>query len=284
MTLMLCPVFSWGATVGLLVDSKTDQALSFHQHLTPLIPLHSLTLYSVNQLSENPNVDRWLTIGPKALAELLAIPDYKQPILSLFVTSLAAKKLKARFPDRAFSVLDNTPTLKRQLSLIKVLTPHTKRVAVFYSAQAKSQLKELQTQADALNLQLLTTELSDPLNWKRDALKSLKDADLVLALNDSAIYNATNIRSILMRLYRAGRPLIGPDKGYVRAGAVASTYSGVQETLKAIAELLNSQEQWPELIANPYFKVSINSQVARSLNIVVEDAKKVGIAIEGVLP
>ncbi len=283
-TLMLCPVFSWGATVGLLVDRKTDQALSFHQHLTPLIPLHNLTLYSVNQLSEKPKVDRWLTIGPKALTALLATAEYKQPILSLFVTSLAAKKLKASFPDRAFSLLDNTPTLKRQLSLIKVLTPHTKRVAVFYSTQAKSQLKELQIQADALNLQLLTTELSDPLNWKRDALKSLKDADLVLALNDSAIYNATNIRSILMRLYRAGRPLIGPDKGYVRAGAVASTYSGVQETLKAIAELLNSQEQWPEFIANPYFKVSINSQVARSLNIVVEDAKKVGIAIEGVLP
>jgi ABC-type uncharacterized transport system substrate-binding protein len=283
-TLMLCPVSSWGATVGLLVDTRTDQARSFYQHLTPLIPQHTLTLYSADQLSEKLTVDQWLTIGPKALSALLLMPNYKQPILSLFITSSATKKLKASFPDRAFSVLDNTPTLTRQLSLIKVLTPHTKRVAVFYSAQAKGQLKELQTQADALGLQLLTTELSDPLNWQRDALKSLKDADLVLALNDSAIYNATNIRSILMRLYRAGRPLIGPDKGYVRAGAVASTYSGVQETLKAIAGLLSSQEPWPELIANPYFKVSINSQVARSLNIVVEDAKKVATSIEGTLP
>ncbi len=283
-TLILCPVFSWGATVGLLVDTKTDQALSFHEHLTPLVPLHTITLYSVMQLPEKPAVDYWLTIGPKALAALLAMPDYKQPILSLFVTSSAVNKLKTRFPDKAFSVLDNTPTLKRQLSLIRVLTPHARRVAVFYSAQAKGQLKELRIQAAALNLTLLTTQLSDPLNWKREALKSLKDSDLVLALNDSAIYNATNIRSILMRLYRAGRPLIGPDKGYVRAGAVASTYSGVQETLKAISELLNSSEPWPELITNPYFKVSINSQVARSLNIVVDDAAKVGIAIEGVSP
>jgi len=77
---------------------------------------------------------------------------------------------------------------------------------------------------------------------------------------------------------------VGPDKGYVRAGAVASTYSGVQETLKAITGLLKSDATWPEVISNPYFNVSINAQVARSLNIVVGDAKEVGKAIEGVMP
>ncbi len=283
-TLMLCPAFSWGATAGLLVVSKSDQAKSFHQHLVRLAPQLKITLYSADELSVNPQVDRWLTIGPKALAKLLAAPDTKQPILALFVTLSAANKLKAEFPNRAFSLLDNTPTLERQLSLIKVLTPHAKRIAVFYSAQAKAQLADLQALASRLNFQLLTSQLNDPLNWKRDALKTLKDADLVLALNDSAIYNATNIRSILMRLYRAGRPLVGPDKGYVRAGAVASTYSGVQETLKAVSDLLKSDATWPEVIKNPYFNVSINAQVARSLNIVVGDAKEVGKAIEGVMP
>ncbi len=283
-TLMLCPTLSWGATAGLLVDSKSDQAQSFHQHLVRLVPELTISLFSVSELAGNPQVDRWLTIGPKALAKLLATPQIKQPILALFLTPAAAQKIKAQFPNRVFSLLDNTPSLERQLSLIKVLTPHAKRIAVFYSAQVKEQLTDLRVLARRLNFQLLTTQLNDPLNWKRDALKTLKDADLVLALNDSAIYNATNIRSILMRLYRAGRPLVGPDKGYVRAGAVASTYSGVQETLKAITGLLKSDATWPEVISNPYFNVSINAQVARSLNIVVGDAKEVGKAIEGVMP
>jgi len=284
LTLMFCPALSWGATAGLLVDSKSDQAKSFHQHLVRLVPELTISLHSVSDLPGNPQVDRWLTIGPKALANLLASPKTKQPILALFLTPVAAQKIRAQFPNRAFSLLDNTPSLERQLSLIKVLTPHAKRIAVFYSAQAKGQLANLKDLAGQLNLQLLTTQLNDPLNWKRDALKTLKDADLVLALNDSAIYNATNIRSILMRLYRAGRPLVGPDKGYVRAGAVASTYSGVQETLKAVTDLLISNASWPERISNPYFNVSINAQVARSLNIVVGDAKEVGKAIEGVMP
>ncbi|MEY8204025.1 MAG: ABC transporter substrate binding protein [Bermanella sp.] len=281
---MLCPPFSWGATAGLLVDSKSDQAQSFHRHLVQLVPELTLSLHSVSELSANPQLDRWLTIGPKALTQLLSAPRIRQPILALFLTPAAAQTIRAQFPHREFSLLDNTPSLARQLSLIKVLTPHAKRIAVFYSAAAKGQLAELDILARRLNFQLLTTQLNDPLNWQRDALKTLKDADLVLALNDSAIYNATNIRSILMRLYRAGKPLVGPGKAYVRAGAVASTYSGVQETLKASATLLTSDAHWPALISNPHFKVRINTQVARSLNIVVGDEEEVGRDIEGVMP
>jgi ABC-type uncharacterized transport system substrate-binding protein len=138
--------------------------------------------------------------------------------------------------------------------------------------------------AQALNIKLNVAQLRDPLNWDRASLKILKDSDLVLGLNDNAIYNATTIRSILMRLYRASRPLVGPDKGYVRAGAVASTYSGVSETLKAISVLLKDGKAWPEIIYNPYFNVSINTQVARSLNISVGAPEEVRDKVKEYLP
>ena len=138
--------------------------------------------------------------------------------------------------------------------------------------------------AKALNLSLKTSELKDPLNWDRNALKALKEADLVLGLDDRAVYNATTIRSILMRLYRASRPLIGPDKGYVRAGAVASTFSGVKETLLAIRDLLNTDSQWPNIVYNPHFSVSINTQVARSLNITVGNPEQVKEKVKEYLP
>ena len=281
--LILCPVFSWGATVGLLVDSKSDQALSFQAHLKKLSPQHDIPLITPDLLSDALQIDAWFTIGPKALAKLLERPVHKQPILSLFITQASAEKLRSKNPNRHFSTLDNTPTLDRQLALIKVLNPQVKQVAVFFSAQGKEQIAGLKILAEKLNLKLLASELSDPLNWKRDALKTLKDSDLVLGLKDSAIYNATNIRSILMRLYRAGRPLIGPDKGYVRAGAVASTYSGMPETLKVCTDLLKDIKDWPTNIQNPYFNVSINAQVARSLNIVVQDSDQVAKAVKGLL-
>ena len=284
LVLILCPVISWGATVGLLVDSKTDQAISFQSHLKRLSPEHNITIFTPDQLNGSHSIDAWFTIGPKALASLLLVPKYSQPILSLFITQASAEKLRLQHPSRPFSVLDNTPTLERQLALIKVLNPQVRQVAVFYSSKGKKWIEGLNKLAKGLNFKLLTSELADPLNWKREALKTLKDSDLVLGLKDSAIYNATNIRSILMRLYRAGRPLIGPDKGYVRAGAVASIYSGMPETLKICTELLNNTQDWPKVIHNPYFNVSINAQVARSLNIVVQDSDQVAKAVKELLP
>lgn len=281
--LILCPAFTWGATVGLLVDSKSDQAISFQVHLKKLSPEHDISLITPDMLTGDTSVDAWFTIGPKVLAKLLEQPKYQQPILSLFITQSSAQKLRSSNPTRHFSTLDNTPTLDRQLALIKVLNPQVKQVAVFYSAQGKEHIAKLTSLAEQLNLKLIASELADPLNWKREALKTLKDSDLVLGLKDSAIYNATNIRSILMRLYRAGRPLIGPDKGYVRAGAVASTYSGMPETLKVCTDLLKDIKKWPQTIRNPYFNVSINAQVARSLNIVVQDSDQVAKAVKGLL-
>ena len=137
--------------------------------------------------------------------------------------------------------------------------------------------------AQKMGLTLITSELSDPLNWERESLRALKDADVILGMNDTAIYNATTIRSILMRLYRASRPLIGPDKGYVRAGAVASTYSGVTETIKAVAELLDANKVWPNIIPNPHFNVVINAQVARSLNINVTDPELLSLKVREAL-
>ncbi len=281
--LVLCPVFSWGATVGVLVDSKNDQAISFKTHLQQLSPQHEISLVTPDSLSDLQLVDAWFTIGPKVLAQLLKRAEYKQPILSLFITQSSAEKLRSQNPARHFSTLDNTPTLERQLALIKVLNPQVKQIAVFYSSQGKEQIAGLKVLAESLGLKLLASELVDPLNWKREALKTLKDSDLVLGLKDSAIYNATNIRSILMRLYRAGRPLIGPDKGYVRAGAVASIYSGMPETLKICTDLLKNIKPWPKNIPNPNFNVSINAQVARSLNIVVQDSDQVAKAVKGLL-
>ncbi len=282
--LLLCPLYSWGATVGLLVESDSGQAQSFKKHLLMLVPEQEIQIFTPDDLDNELQVARWLTIGPKALSSLLANKHFKQPILALFTKHDSVTKLRHAHPNRVFSVLDNTPTLDRQLALVKVLNPQAQRVSVFYSSQSQYQLTGLKTLANSLDFQLITTELTDPLNWKRDALKALKDSDLVLGLNDRAIYNATNIRSLLMRLYRAGKPLVGPDKGYVRAGAVASVYSGVQETLAASADLLKSKEAWPAIIYNPYFKISINAQVARSLNIVVGSEEQVGMAVRELLP
>lgn len=276
-----------GATVGLVVESKSAQVTSFYKQLQSLSPDLDIQLYTTDSLPDSKSTKKvrtWMAMGPKALAVLLGRSNGHNRVLGLFVKEQAKSKLVKLYPNKKFSILENTPSLDRQLALIKVLHPQAKHVAVFHSAQYKEVPSSLVKMAKALKIKLNVSELKDPLNWDRASLKELKDSDLVLGLNDSAIYNATTIRSILMRLYRAGRPLVGPDKGYVRAGAVASTYSGVKETLKAISVLLKDDQPWPEVIYNPYFDVSINTQVARSLNISVGAPDDIREKVQEYLP
>lgn len=286
--LLLCTCYSTGATVGLLVEDKNQQVMGFQSELSKLRPSDELNLYTLKSLPKNPKetkVTTWLAMGAKPLATLLSRVDNTKDvrILGLFIRSEAQIKLKKLFPNKSFSLLDNSPPLTRQLALIKVLSPHIKSVAIFYTNEAPVNLTNLSPLAKKLGLTIKTAAINDPLNWERASLKVLKETDVVLGVNEPAIYNATTIRSILMRLYRASRPLLGPDKGYVRAGAVASTYSGVKETIKAVAQILSSEQALPSIVQNPHFNVVVNTQVARSLDINVVDVKQLSQQVREVL-
>lgn len=281
LTLLLCSFNSIGATVGLLAEDNNLQIKRFLSNLKSARPSDQFKLYTLQTLpntltSTDPKV--WLAMGAKPLGFLLGRLDGKasrdsRKILGLFIRPEAKKKLEELYPHSQFTLLNNTPPISRQLALIKVLSPQLKTVAILQSEKNRKDLSIAQLKANKLGLTLIEAKLDDPLDWNRESLKVLKDADVVLGITDSALYNATTIRSILMRLYRSSRPLIGPDKGYVKAGAVASTYSGVLETIQAVTELLEENALWPKVIQNNYFSVAVNAQVARSLNINVIDEK-----------
>jgi hypothetical protein len=277
--MLLCSSQALGATVGLLVEDNNQQVRQFKSTLNKGQPSVNFQLYTLQNLPEDLSlntVDTWLAMGAKPLAVLLGrlkttSASNKKRILGLFVRIEAKRKLENLYPNKHFSLLDNTPQIDRQLALIKILSPQIKSIALLHSEVKHNNLDKIKQTAEKFGLNIKSAVINDPLNWNRASLKALKESDAVLGLTDTAIYNATTIRSILMRLYRASRPLIGPDKGYVKAGAVASSYSGVKETIKAVSELLSSKQPWPAIIPNPYFNIVINTQVARSLNINVAD-------------
>jgi ABC-type uncharacterized transport system substrate-binding protein len=265
---------SWGNKVGLLVDTPSAQITAFEKQLNTLLPTYSIQQITSTQLNtfDTTSVDKWITLGPNALSQLMArLQAKKVPVLALFLPETARLKLSAQY-QQGFTTLENAPDMAKQLALIHALVPQARQVGVFHSSQYKANHNELDELAKKYGLKLHWSELKDPLDWDRHALKVLGDVDLVLGVNDDALYNTTTIRSILMRLYRSGKALIGPDKGYVRAGAVASTYAGIEETLLAAADWIRGELPAKTILENPYFNISVNAQVARSLNIVVDDA------------
>ena len=131
-----------------------------------------------------------------------------------------------------------------------------------------------------------TTFLVPALAGQADVLQAGRDADMgdilarigrsevLLALPDSAIYNPENIRNILLSTYRRKQGVIGFSADMVKVGALASTYSEIEDINAQVAEMAANFVATGELPAPQfphYFRTAINEGVARSLDVAVSD-------------
>ena len=107
-----------------------------------------------------------------------------------------------------------------------------------------------------------------------DVLARIGRSEVLLALPDSAVYNPENIRNILLSTYRRKQAVIGFSSDMVKVGALATTYSEIEDINAQVAEMAASfvatgdlpPPQFPR-----YFRTAINEGVARSLDIAVSD-------------
>jgi ABC-type uncharacterized transport system substrate-binding protein len=105
-------------------------------------------------------------------------------------------------------------------------------------------------------------------------LNQIAQTDALLALPDSAVYSTENIRNILLSTYRHKQGVIGFSSDMVKAGALATTYSEIEDIDAQVAEIASAYVAGGEL-APPqfprYFRTIVNEGVARSLDLIVSD-------------
>ena len=108
-------------------------------------------------------------------------------------------------------------------------------------------------------------------------LNGLAPADVLLAVPERAVYTTENIRNILLSTYRHNQSVIGFSADMVKAGALATTYSEIEDINAQVAETaaefvasgVLAPAQYPR-----YFSTLVNDGVARSLNVDVDDAAR----------
>lgn len=215
----------------------------------------------------------YLTIGPEALRTLIS-SGAQGPIISCFTSY----KVFHGILDKAqrsgpISAVYADPSPAQQFQLISLIYRKPIKVGVILGSDNENMEAVLRRHVNARQAEV-TYETLGPGEDINRALTRLADVQAILATPDSTVYNAETIRTILVSTYRRNQALIGFSSAIVKAGALATTFSGVDDVVSQIEEMLTEFDatgHLPDPQFPKYFDVTTNDDVARSLNIVISD-------------
>lgn len=176
-----------------------------------------------------------------------------------------APNVTALYLDQPFS---------RQLDLLHLALPQARRVGVLWGPESVSQQALMNAALLSHGMELSEGLVGDNVSLISALQSALRDADVLLAVADSAVYNSTTVANILLSSYRAKTPVLAFSPAYVKAGALLSVHTHPGQAGMQLAGMVARflQGGMPVSQYPADFTVTTNDYVARSLGLPL-DAK-----------
>jgi len=293
--LFVCAFQALAGTVLVISEDNVKHQETFLSLLKENVPLskdHLIKNISLNDLSKqkvqsfNPSII--ISLSNKISKEILSYQLNTPTIHALALLSNINKltpclpNCSKKLPQHHFLVLDQPPA--RQIKLIELIKPNSKELSILYT-QKSALIAELylrKKQSTAFKIHTYKTKPSS-LGHQLNAIS--KKSDIILAIADTDIFNASTLPQILLTSYRYQTPVIGFSRGFVKAGALAAIVSDIPQLAKQLAELIRQcsagHSNLSEKIIYPkYFNVISNRNVARSLFLVFPNDKKLTLLLQ----
>ena len=213
-----------------------------------------------------------ITIGPVAFSKIRQL-NRDAPILALMVEKRFIQGYTDRSPGQVSAVYYDVPLLRQALTG-KAILPQATRIAILASTETVELYEDLIDQLPAHNLQARVFITDSDNQLIPTLVRALTYGDFVLAGSDDAIYNPRNIKHILLTAYRRNKIVIGPGQAYVKAGVLASSYAPFPVMAELAVRHLQhylAEGRFPDPDYPDEYRVEVNQQVARSLNIPLPD-------------
>jgi ABC-type uncharacterized transport system substrate-binding protein len=160
-------------------------------------------------------------------------------------------------------------TSAAQLLVLREMLPAARRIGVLYGPHSAA--SELPPDLPGFLFERRTLSRAEQLPAALAEL--LPRVDVLLALPDPVLYNAETARLVLLSSYRQGKPVIGPDEQFVRAGSLAAAHPSADGLIEATVTLLQ-HEGLPTTLPEPVYAraaVALNVHVARSYGVIAPD-------------
>ena len=217
-----------------------------------------------------------IILGDDMLSSLEQWPAGYDAIIAVHVSpAVFAEKYRSidqQHQKHITALFSGSPTA-RQLRLAQLILPRTTQWVLPYHASQQMLLDALLASTpDSLHLNAYAwTSAPETL---KNLQPLLRETNAVLALEALGAITPESIRGMLLSAYRQGKPVIGMDAAYVRAGVLAATDTSIDQYTLETEQLIRdwfSDKSLPAPAHPKSFSVHINQRVAQSLNLILPD-------------
>lgn len=260
--LLACALQAFGADVHVAGPSPVadDVARQLQQRLT-----------GVSVARDDADARVVVAVGAAAFRLETAARKDTVPVIGVALTRHAWRQIPAGKHTAVF--WDPDPV--RQLRLVRALMPGAKRVGVM-SGSADDVLGDgLQREAKRLGMEIVRSEPVQRATLVRQLNKVLAGSDVLLGIDDPAVFSPETGKTVLLTSYRHGKPVIGPSAAWVEAGSVASLASRLPDAVATLSEWIPPLLAGGEIPAPQYprtYGVATNASVARSMQMSLPSA------------
>ena len=265
MALLSLPLFAAQDNIVLVAERNSPALTKLLTHLNNVTSDFSYQISTTDKPVSITSDDYVIAVGAK---QALHVDFSKYP--KRIAVMLTAKQ--AEVSDMASAIFIEPP-LGRQLKLANLLVPGNKKLGLLVNNE-QDKINVFSTLTDTEKMMLKVVNIEEYDNINQALFHVLKDTRLLLGHYNNEIYNAKNIKNILITSYRQRKVLIGPSRAYLKAGSFSTTFSDLSHIALRIIEVVKHHKnsgQWLKADYNPHYRILFNSQVARSLNIRILD-------------
>jgi putative tryptophan/tyrosine transport system substrate-binding protein len=216
----------------------------------------------------------WLALGTQACSALVK-RSHQAPVLCALLPRLSFEQVlrdNARQASPQLSALYLNHPVSRQLELLQLALPKARRVGVLWGPESvlRDRQQGLAAAASERGLQLVSAHMANNEPVFKGLKRVLEDADVLLALPDTQVFNSGNIQNILLTSFRAKIPMLAFSPAYVRAGALLGLYATPRQIGQQAGVMARGVLQGLPLGLPEYpneFTVSVNENVAHALGL-----------------
>ncbi len=250
-----------------------------------IVGLHE---FEAEHAATDPPDTLYVTVGLRAARTVRAARMHSR-MLATLIPRESYDALFTAVPDdpvRISSAIFIDQPVARQLDLIRLALPATRRVGVLLGPHSRAQLGELERLAHERDLRVLAESVETTPDLVPAMSRLLPRIDVLLALPDETVFNPSSAETLLLLSYRRSVPLVAFSRAYVKAGALLALHTSPEQFGRQAAEIVLQTLQGAGHALPPpqyprYFQVSWNRAVAQSLEIPARDEGELALRLGG---